>query len=123
MTGTFKRSADDAAIALALREACDSIRTRPTPLSVLIPLLQKAADALDAKRVELDTSMSEDARRFAALVERAGRPIATDGGWGGHYTVSVPAWDDTPYSHTRGKGFHATSFAEAVDHLMKGKSA
>ena len=44
---------EDRSIALSRRETADSLRTRPVPLRVFIPLLQKAADQLEIRPAEI----------------------------------------------------------------------
>jgi hypothetical protein len=44
----YARKDGMSAIAAELREACETLRWRPIPLNHMIPLMQRAADALDA---------------------------------------------------------------------------
>jgi hypothetical protein len=48
MAGAAARAESTAALSLALRIACEQIRRSPLPLADLIPIMQRAADALDA---------------------------------------------------------------------------
>lgn len=65
---------------------------------------------------------ARDAARYRFLRDQRVFSEGRDGGWVGHYGVyPIPAWDDTPYSKTRGEGYHHNNFDEAVDALMEKK--
>lgn len=58
--------AEQAKLPERLREACAKLRTRPIPLSDMIPLMQEAADAIE--RAE------QDAKRYRWLRENSTQP-------------------------------------------------
>lgn len=62
-------------ISQRLRNACDSVRAKSYPLSDLIPLMQQAADALDAAALAQPVA----AEPFAYLVERSAFRVSPHG--------------------------------------------
>lgn len=61
-------------IAERLRHQCAALRTKPTPLADLIPLLQEAADALSAQQAAQPVATVKDGLTVAQPV--AGEPVA-----------------------------------------------
>jgi hypothetical protein len=71
-------------------------------------------DVVNELRAQL-AEAQKDAERYRWLKERSRRE-SRSGGWEGLYTLPhINAWDDSPYSADRGKGFHHNSLDEAID--------
>lgn len=74
-----------------------------------------AIDAAAAKQAALEL----DAARYRWLRDKA-RIEGRDGGYTGFYRLPfVDAWDDTPYSASRGNGFRFENLDAAIDVAMK----
>ena len=63
----------------------------------------------------------KDAERYRALKSLA-KLEGREGGWYGYYSFPlIPAWDDTAYSHEKGKGFdYRQSLDDAIDSTKGG---
>lgn len=73
--------------------------------------LERELSAALARVKELE----KDGERYRWLRDRSRREDR-DGGWTGIYTTfPTPAWDDTPYSKERGKGYHYETMDAAID--------
>ena len=89
----------------SLREVANTLRTKPTPLSALIPQLQRAADKIDAQAAEIE-ALRADAERYRWLRHRL--KVREEKSLAGSYRDSIyvrvgQSFFDTP---TRGvKGY------------------